>query len=1125
MPPTTSEPHNSQRRGIAAIARRASFLFLRTGRLSAFLLLALLVAPALTLGCGEPGQSRAAQGVTGAPAAEETPAPATSERAPSPEATIHALSLLQDADRAYEDKDYERCRDLLTALLKVPEGLTDKQVADARTRLGRATSILHQRELEAQERAAAAAGVSAEVAMARVVQPPPVAPDVARRKAAELLAKMETLASEKKHAEAAVGVDVLDGMREHLTGQDRSEYDLLRDSVQRETQQLRPLSAKEKQGRAEEDFAAGVTAYEAKDYAAASRSLAAAASFEVSLGFWDNRKLRSVRQEVDQTLKELRADLAQGRELFDKKDYAQAAKVLQKVKESKVSIGQAEGAEADELLAEATRLRDQRAQMESEQPKRQAEDLLAAARSLAGEGKHLEALGKLDELKALEPQLNPAQRVEAAGLRATAETGARAEEARRIQERIKELEGQAATLVAAQRSVLAKVQAADEALQRQDPGAARTLLLEVQGMLKQPEIGALPALKEVQAQVAQKLAAADEGITRKARVAEVAQQVEALLADAHGLAQTDLPAAEEKMLAAIGMAQKEGLALTPDQAQFRDAVLAAVEAKYGTERRLRPKLYGRLLNLADIYREHGEYGKAVQMLRMITDSPSAMVTDEYRNLARTRLGDANKALSQQEKAEADLAGELNGCRDEFTRHALQNGLKIVDGVLTKAREKKLAGAPLADLLKRSELLLTADFEAALRETYPPLPALVDERLARARIAIARGLSEFYLAKGTPDLEEPCLRQLEAGAAIDAESSAWAKSRLANIPALRAEAEKARLSEGEADARKVLDLAARLNEAARTGKLAEVNAAERALADARVQLQVEKAQSAAARGAYGEAARALEQASPEKASGSLVEKKYKPLASKVQSLVTADARLRAAEDALAAHDLATAGACLAEPEVRGAEEPPLVLKREALGAVLKSALDRQETETALRAQQERILDQARAALAQVQAREQAWQLYYEAVRAFLEGREDAQVALERVAAGPQGLLPIEVVGIGDVTLAPVVPEKQASSADAERKLAETLNAYKAGDYLAAAALLDELRDMPAITSDPTWRDAARTLAELVKAQEAQAQALYDQAVQAYKAGNADRVRALTDELKARYSRTRVYRDRM
>jgi hypothetical protein len=1084
--------------------------------------LAFLLAPALMLSCGEPGQRRADQGVAGLPAAEEAPAPATT---PASGVTVHAVDLLHEADRAYESKDYERSRDLLTAALKAPEGLTDEQVINARTRLGRVASIVQQRGIEAREKAAAAAGVSAEVAMARVIEPPPVVPDVARQKAAELLAKMEVLASEKKYGEAAVGVDVLDGMREHLSPQDRSQYDLLRSSVQRETQQLRPLSADEKEARAEQDFKAGIQAYEGKDYVAASRALEAAASFEVSLGYWDNRKLRRVRQEVDQALKELRADYARGKELFEKNDYDQAAKILQKVKGRQVNIGQVEGVEVDKLLAETARLREEQKQIEPEQPKKEAADLLAASRALAGEGKYAEALAKLAELRALEGQLSPEQKAQAATLKVTAETGTKAAEAKRIQERTKELEAQAAALIEAQKLVLAKVRASDEALQRQEPETARALLLEAQEMLKRPDLSGLPTLKEVPEQVEQRLAAADAAIKRKAQVAEVAEQVDAMLAEARKLAQADLPGAEDKTLAAVSMAQKEGVALTPEQMQVRDAVLAAVEAKYGAERRLRPKLYGRLLNLANIYRQHGEYGKATQMLLTIKDAPAGVVTGEYRDLACAKLGDANKELSQQEKAANGLVAVLGDCRDELKRHALQKVLKMVGGVLSAAREQKLVGAPLADVLKQAESLLTTDFEAVVREAYPTLQALVDERLARARIAMARGLSEFYLAGNGPDLAEPHLRQLEAGAAVDAASAAWAKSRLANIAALKAEAESARLSEGEADAKKILDLAAKLNEAARTGRLPEVNAAERALADARMQLQIEKAQSAMARGAYEEAARALEQASPEKASGVLVEKKYRPLVNEVQSLVAAAAHLQAAEEALAAHDLATAGARLTESEVPGVEAPLLALKREALAAVLTSALELQETETALHGQAERLLQQARAGLAEVQARDQAWQAYYDAVRAFLEGREGAQAALQHVLAEPQGLLPIEVAAIGDVGRVPVVAEKKPSSADVERKLAETWNAYKAGDYLTAGALLDELWNMPGLTSDATLRDAAGTLAELVKGREAQAQTLYDQAVGAWKAGNAERVRELTDELKAKYSRTKVFRDRM
>jgi len=1274
-----------------------------------------VVAP--LAGCTTAAQPKPAEQPAAAPTAEAAPeaAPAPSEALPVPQGAPEeaiappALKLFQQAVDAYQSKDYERSRVLLDQSLESPEGLTDEQAADARARLARIQSIMHQRELEARQKPA-----EAEPAPAATAPGPEAAAEsgTGREKASALLVTVGGLAAEKKFSEAAAGVEVLDSLRDYLAPDERARYDLLRAAVQAATRQLRPLSSEETKARATDDFASGAKSYETRDYAAAALELDAAASFEGGLGWWDSRKLRNMRADVEGALRSLRADVARARALLAGQEYAQAQELLAKVKNTRANIGTAESEDVDKLLAEATRklaeqtlreteerrslaagkldkaralvatqdlpaasaeltdltslqgylsdeqrqqyqelcdqvekatgvrpgmspeqraasaqhyldlglnayrdkrfveaqdylhkaaelnadlgrsdnsrlrktaaevdetLRQLRAdyargrelfqngdfaaakkalravkdsgvdigaqetadvsrlldeikqkleeqrQREAEEQAKQARQFLSEAESLAQEQKYPEARAKLTELENLMGRLSPEQQEEARRLGAAVEASAKAAAVKAADEKSRQLEAASTALIEAQASVLATMKSADEALQRDDPEQARGLLLKLREMLKDPDVAGLPPLRDVPAQLDQKLAAAETALARRAHLADVQRRLDALMREAVALSQTDLLAAEAKALAAADLARQEGLELTPELARARDGVLAAVEARYGPERRLRLKLYAGLVALADGYTEAGEYDKARRVLLLVQEAPPQAATAESRDAARRRLAVVDAELARQDAAVERLMVAFKECDAALRQRQLPQALKQLDSILVAAQAEKVDSLRRVRLLTETVSFLTNDFDNVARTTYPSVEHLIDGRLDGVQQPLARELSRLYLDNGSPELAEPYLKQLVASSAVDAESAAWAKGQLEEIQALKAKAEQQTLLAIGEDAQGVLTAAAKLHEAVRAGRTDEVQPAEQELADARLKLQVKKARGAAARGAYDEAARLLEGGRPDKATPAVVEQTYQPVLKQVKDLQSSSANLRAAEEALASHNLPEAGARLADVQATETDAGPVALRKEVLAAVLNAGLELQETVTGLSAQEARILNQAREELSACDAREKAWQAYYAALDEFLRGKEGGRAALGRVVAQPQGLKQFEVEAVREAAgpPAPVQPKPEAPAA--QDKLREALAAYGDGDYLRAQALVDELKAAPEFAASDALRRDAGQLEDLIRQQEARAQELYDEAVRAFQAGDTERARLLTNELKAKYGRTKVLRD--
>ncbi len=887
-----------------------------------------------------------------------------------------------------------------------------------------------------------------------------------RDRVAELLAQANALSAEGKQEEAAEKLTALRELEGCLTADQMAEFQKAREAVEEATGVLPGMTAEEREERAEQYFEQGVQAYKDKDYAEAKKCLDRAAVLNVGLGWWDNRTLRRTRARVTETLDGLLRDYERGKQLFSEEQYAEAKDALQAVKSSGISIGADKDKEVADLLAAIDEKVAERQRQEEEQGRQRAADLLAEAEKLNAGGKSEEALARLDALQEVAGYLSPEQQEHVAALRISTESAAEIARIEGAQKQAEELARQAADLVQKRSAVTAKVDAAEQAWRAGNLQEARSALTEAQQMLATMDVSGMPALAGLAQQVEQRLRDVDTQV----KLSQMADE-------ARELAKADLLAAEKKVLQIRDLATQGGLTLTGPAQEICDAVLAAVEAEYGVERRLRPEEFRRMVDLSDAYRAAGECGKAVELLSLVKGAGADMVTEDYRNLAVGKLGAAEQELEQQKAAAERVMAQLTGARAELEGGELEKALDSVAAVVPMSTAERLAGAPLVDVLEKAVSFLETEFGQAMAAAGPDFDALADGELSRANVETARGLSQYYLEAGSPELAEFYLNELAKGGPARDQYSGWASQQLEGIAALKAEAERARLLEVEPQAQRVYDLAAELNRLAREGDLSQVEAVNQQLADARLDLQMRRVQSALKRGAFTQAFALLQEAPLEGASSAAVAQLYQPLSDRIESLRSAAAGLQSAEKALTAHEFEKAVAYLQEVQQSGVdaigEAQPLVMQKQGLAGVLDAVRSAQDAQAGLRAAQQEELASARAALDQARAREKSWQQYYAGMRAFLLGEDGAVAKLKEALAEPAALQPFE------------------------------------------AAEAKQVVDALAATAGP----------ELLVNDEQKARALYEEAVQAYGAKDAAGVNRALQELKTRYSHTKVYRDHM
>ncbi|MGD2174199.1 MAG: hypothetical protein PVJ27_02260 [Candidatus Brocadiaceae bacterium] len=628
--------------------------------------------------------------------------------------------VLAQADHAYQAEDYERARQLYGALSQQPEALSEERQELVQTRLARAESILHQRGL-AREATVARAETVAEVqkavpeepaeepAMAAPEEPtevakpepaaeaeaPPAVPEVSVGEAPRVLAAVEELCAEGKFEEAAPQLMALDKVRGEMSAELKVRYDTLRLEVAAASDVLPALSEDQKEERADQHFDVGLEAYRQKDYLRASRHLDAAAAFDVSLGWLDNRKLRNVRAEVNDTLAGLRGAYETGKVAFQAGDYRTAQEKLQAVAQSEVSLGRDVEQDVRQMLA----------RVEAELAQK-----------------------KLADLKSIE------------------------DEARKLDARARKV----ANLY---HTVEARMKAAEEAVEAGELERAKSLLQAAEDALREPDAPEAQVLVAQEQEVTQRLAQVELLAEEKAHREQVQRELHDLLAEARQMLEEDPLAAERKAREAEEMAASEGVALTEEQQSIHAKVLQAVEARYGLQRRLAREQCAKLHQMSEECRGRGEFTKAIELLSLVRDASPQAAPAELREQAGGKIVAVRRQREEQKERAERILSMYERPRKLLTRGEVETALQMRDEILHQAEQAGLAGEALMGVLRADLKFVREDLTKAVQQASPDYDAMAEELLAEARDRMALALGEYFLANNSPELAEPHLKRL------------------------------------------------------------------------------------------------------------------------------------------------------------------------------------------------------------------------------------------------------------------------------------------------------------------------------------------------------------------------------
>ncbi len=659
------------------------------------------------------------------PAAPETAEPPVAE---------DASALLAQADEAFQAGRLERAQDLYTQLMeKWAQALQPEQRQTVGTRLGRIKSMLHQRSLEegeaeAAEHPAPAEEAAAEEAPAQMAeeeppqpaeQPAPEAgeeeeeppaepepepiPEIAMSQVPAVLGRVESLAAEGQFDQLAPQLLGLDRLRDEFSAERKLRFDRLRLEVERASDALPELPKREKVRRAEEHLAIGLEARDQMDYVRAAPHLELAAAYDVSLGWWDNRKLRRARSDVEADLQELKAALEAGRAAYKAGRWPEARRNLQEVAETEIVLPEELHAEVQQMLREIER-------EESEQAARQ----LAAAQ---------------EEAELLE---------------------ARAQ-------KINDIYSAAQT----------RLEQAAGAMELGNYEEAESLLAEAQQMLQDPVAQEAPALAQTRTVVRDRLAEVRQLAEQKAQRETVSRQMEELFGQAAELVAFDLRAAQQKVHQAEKLAAQHQTPLTEGQQRVRQRVLEALEDEYGLERSLVRQESLRLLQAVEHYEARGEHGRALKLISLVRGADPVLLAEDVRQEAEAAAAELRPRAAGQQATARQLVAMYSRPARLAAQGETQDAIQARDEILARARKADLAGEPMLQLARRDMEFVRDQLAPTIETAGPDYEQLVAEQARTARHSLDLVMARYYLDRSpqmaAPFLEAVGERGGETGA--------------------------------------------------------------------------------------------------------------------------------------------------------------------------------------------------------------------------------------------------------------------------------------------------------------------------------------------------------------------------
>ncbi len=807
----------------------------------------------------------------------------------------------------------------------------------------------------------------------------------------------------------------------------------------------------------------GLAAYKSDMYMEARVHLQEAQDTGVSLGWWKNRKLRGMLKRIDSTLQDLRENYQAGVAAYERGGYDAAAKSLRKVQKSDVSLGEEVEIQVANMLAAIDREQQQMA------------------------------------ARAMEPAEAPDYESQAQMLREQAEV-----------------------FLAARKAVAARQEEARRAFEEGDLEAAKKYLAQVRALASEADVAQLPGMQEAAAAAERQIADVEAAIARREEQEAVGKKVDAALAEAKDMVDSQPLEAEAKAVQAREMAVDAGMELSDAQAAQYAEIMAAVDRKFGGNLGLVREEYRELVTYADRYLEGNEPAKAVKVLELVEQAPEGMVSSDLKNEAGGKLAGARAAAQVQKTTSERLAQWLAGVGNRLAEGPSEQALNDVAMALQNAREDGLGDRQLLTVLEKAVGVLGDDFRKGLAGNEA-LRQAVDQGLAKADVLIAYSHAAYYVENDMPELAKPYLQALAGSSMAGADTVDWAKQQLE--AAASGVVGTPRSRQVESATKRVYELSRDLMEAAQEGDLDKAASVEQRLAEAEASLSLAKAQAALDRGAFGQTAQMLAALPEEEMEEAGLMGRYSDLAEAVGGYQQAQQELEAAQAALSEYDVAKAADILRGVETGAAGRGLLTPWKEALVGVVAEAREAEEPMRVLSAQRDQLLAEAKAMLDVARAREGAWQDYYAGVEALLNKEFDAAaMAMSGVVARADAAEEFEVADAQDVVDS-VGTGGAVQIRAAQKVLDRAQAAYDAGNFMRAGMRLDELREMAGYSASPSLKSSADELQAKIEAREAEAQELYFKAIAAHKGGQQDELRRLMARLAEEYRNTRTYRDNM
>ena len=876
------------------------------------------------------------------------------------------------------------------------------------------------------------------------------------------------------------------------------------------------------------------------------------------------------------------ASYRQAQEAYENGNYPEALKHIQKVEKAEVSLS---GGRARKLSA----MRD-----EVEAGLQQCEKLHAEAKRLYENRKYAEAKEVLGSLEALEFSCPSSIQEDVKRYRAGIEEKIMAQkvaEARRYEQAIEKMEEDQQDMLEDLRErkerrqkAKAAVKEAQAAWEAQQYQRAKEELLDAQKALKALPTEKDAELQQMQEKVESRLRVVNEKIAEEQRREQLRNRLDSMLSKVAEMAETDLQAAEKKMLEALNFAEGNELELNASQKSVVAEVNEAVGREFGQQRRRRADRHWELVSKSETYGRSGDWYQARNMLSIVEDAGRPFLREQRIRELEQRLDGASAKLENQERA-MNRVTELGA----EAKRALRSGqgpeaLQKYQSAIAVARDHEIPMRKLVGILKGYQDSLSESRPEVLEDFVSQLKNVATEKIQTSISEKPYILAREYMNSGAFTAAKPYLQQAARTTRLDSAKRQWAENELSDIDKKIRKAEEERLLALHDSTSRVYQIQKQLQDALQGENSEKIERLRDKLTEARVQRLRERIDWAMNREALPALAKVIEE-NEDLVDQHLDESLIDRAVTKVEKWERIKSAVQTAESALRQRDSEKAGKMASELNQLSASGTPYAKvvehMRGACRALVKLEAQKQTQEQRL----SQTLAEVKAMLSQAQARNEALSAYTKACELYAAGEwTEALNHLKELSEMEGQLKPLEAEHVEDMTrvarerlesqkVAEITEEAEqllsqaeealengqierskslvqrvrqhpaheqsqglAQRADsleekiAEKSIQQTAEQYEQKiesrienrHYRQAAQLIAEAKQGRAHQQDGQFRQQISKFEQQVEAAEEKAAELYQKSVAAYEAGQKEELQKLLKELKAKYENTEVYR---